>query len=227
MSAQANVSNDDTPKMHIINLLPSTSTQVNPNNGESTEETAADEEVLTTKMLSPIITSTFEEEEDEFSFDAEHLENYKVTEESTIEQAGIAYIAGYLAYRTRGKDRTLGTPTGHLNNVLVKKQTSPQTWINKVSEGGLLQPNPEFLENVYSMENVFKEFNHASDMINKNPNYIKNLVMKMSSCVPNLSESVVKIFARTRMYIRIMELNSKIEQEKRQKSEKKMKKTVK
>lgn len=227
LSIKANAETDDTHKLDITSELASLSKDV------STDKT------ITSNMLSTILDNMPNQEEPDKDvnedIDLDLMEAQ--VEEDLVGFAGLTYIAGYVAFRMRGIDRTLGTPTGHFHLDAPEEQCFERTWINFVSEGGLLQPDPEFLQEVTFMEKFFREYNQSSlgtDIskcnsnlsLNRNPGFIANFVAKIRPLVTRSPTKAIAIFARTRMFIRIKSINCRREEEKRDKINRKMKKTV-
>ena len=83
-----------------------------------------------------------------------------------IEYDGIENIAGYIAFKLRGKE-SLGAPTS--------QQVDPTfSWADQLSEGGLYKPNPDFLKKIYELEQIF--FNYNGSELKCVPNFIKTLI---------------------------------------------------
>ena len=220
LSHKANTEVDETSKLDVFSELA----------GQSDPDPDEPESSISSGMLKKILTGTFPNSED-YEVEDKFEDFHSVpTDVEVIGEAGLTYIAGYVAFRMRGDDRTLGAPTGHFDLSREEEQVPARSWINSISEGGLLQPDPEFLKEVQVMEAIFQKFN-ASEVcdkisINKNPGFVANLSALIAPHVVRASTKAIKIFSRTQVFIRIKDINARCEEEKRQKLARKMKKTV-
>uniref|UniRef100_A0A1B0D942 Uncharacterized protein n=1 Tax=Phlebotomus papatasi TaxID=29031 RepID=A0A1B0D942_PHLPP len=132
-----------------------------------------------------------------------------------IQECGLEYIAGYVAFKRRGTE-VLGYPTSQHAGVNSR-------WIQLLSEGGLYCPTDDFLALVYVMERIFEKHN-PTDGISKSANILQTLISESTSSP--CSEQTRKLFFRTRIYIRIKYLNSKIKASQTQVQGKKNKKKM-
>lgn len=118
---------------------------------------------------------------------------------------GLRYLAGYIAFRCREVDRSLGDPTGQLISVTPDALPVHQGWIEKLSRGGLLKPSDEWLCTVKQFEVVFVGVH--GDTLNC-CNVIKGMCNILAQKFPHVHPLVIKIYTRTRTFIRIRSLNT-------------------
>lgn len=120
-----------------------------------------------------------------------------------VESESLKFIAGYLAWHLKKNGKgVFGTPTGVMK--LVSNERNG-TWIQMLSNGGLLLPNDEILTTVKASEKVFCEVTQNI--------YIENI---KSSCrkvilerFPDFNQHIVQEFVKLRIRIRLKVLNEK------------------
>ena len=131
---------------------------------------------------------------------------------------GFAYVAGYYAHKFKSEYPELGIKT--CDAQLFGQDSS--VWITALSRGGLTKPSNKFLSILKNFEDIFDVF-HGST-INPCQNVITSLIKLIQSKHPEVPLSVVKKYSRTRTFIRIKNLNRKINQEAfRKRNEKQLK----
>ncbi|KYN13187.1 hypothetical protein ALC57_14631, partial [Trachymyrmex cornetzi] len=142
----------------------------------------------------------------------------KETACKVIEQQGLLYVAGYVAYRFRSKYNYLGTRTS---------QSLPhnQDWLHFISKGNLMYPSDELLKIAKIMDIEFCNF-HGNTFSSGDGIFDKvtNIVFKKSDC--KLPREVVTCLVRTRTYFRLRNINKSIMDACTRKSQKKMKHIV-
>uniref|UniRef100_A0A8D9BUN7 Uncharacterized protein n=1 Tax=Cacopsylla melanoneura TaxID=428564 RepID=A0A8D9BUN7_9HEMI len=108
----------------------------------------------------------------------------------------------------------------------ISNSTQSNSWVDYVSNGGLMKPIPEFLDIIRRLENAFN-FYHGEKELKKHKNVNKLLFEKMKQEAANLDPRIMGLFIRTRTYIRIRKLNSELQTKTLQlKSKKSLYKTV-
>lgn len=121
---------------------------------------------------------------------------------------GFRYLAGYVAFKSRLFDRSLGNPTGsiHVDNA------PPQlSWIGVISRGGLLVPSEHWLSTMKEMEVTFSTYH--GDSFCKDKFVIKKLCFILEEKFPAVNKKTIQIYARVRTFIRIRHLNSETKKE--------------
>lgn len=119
--------------------------------------------------------------------------------------AGFRYIAGYVAYRGRQYDRSLATPTAQ---AMTSSPDMSMDWIKALSRGGLLVPSPEWLETMSHFEIYFVQV-HGQNNLSREPGIIQNMCASLVRKFPEVHSEIIKIYVRTRTFIRLRWLASK------------------
>ena len=120
---------------------------------------------------------------------------------------GLTYIAGYLAYKFKDQYPTLGKRSSN-----VPFTTSLNSWLMRLSKGGLRVASDKFLEDVVRFEAEFKSFHNIKEWnsIDREANVIKRftarLVEKFGTAY---DEKIYALFSKTRTHIRISQINKK------------------
>lgn len=110
----------------------------------------------------------------------------------------LEYLGGYISKRI---NKTVSKARNECPG------SSTFTWIDHISEGGLVKPSEEFMEDIQNLERIFEVFN--GDGLSFSNNFLKNLLNKardFTSC----SEQAQLLFFRTRLYFRIKSLNKSL-----------------
>lgn len=127
------------------------------------------------------------------------------------EDQGLAYVAGYAAFRFKNKYPKLGTPTEMLVN-------PNNDWINYISRGRLLSPNADLLKVAKHMNNVFLKY-HPESSLRKEPWIFKtvaNIVEDELKNITQIPREVLSCLVRTRTYIRVRIINKQFQMKKQQ-----------
>lgn len=149
--------------------------------------------------------------------------NNSSTLKDFITDSGLEYVAGYLAYK--------GQRMGILNLGVLSSDNDSRlsdttnTWVDYVSNGGLMKPLPLFFDEVRKMDKVFNEYHGETDL-KRNRNVNKGLFELMKTQI-HLDPRIIGLFIRTRTFIRIRRLNTDIRNKSVQlKSKKSLHKTI-
>lgn len=132
--------------------------------------------------------------------------NNSSTLKDFITDSGLEYVAGYLAYK--------GQRMGILNLGVLSSDNDSRlsdttnTWVDYVSNGGLMKPLPLFFDEVRKMDKVFNEYHGETDL-KRNRNVNKGLFELMKTQI-HLDPRIIGLFIRTRTFIRIRRLNTDI-----------------
>ena len=118
---------------------------------------------------------------------------------SYVGEQGLAYVVGYIAKKLHKKFPSLGSKDPH--------ETSSR-WVAVLSYGGLFHPSTEFFEACKLFERDFLKFHGDSVSMCLNP--IETFSSQLVEKYPNWDYSILNLFSRTRFFIRIKELNKKI-----------------
>ena len=139
------------------------------------------------------------EESEEMDMDKENTNNLdlemKVLEE-VIEEEGLAFFGGFVVHKF---------PQYNLGS---KASTTEDSWISTLDRGNLMKPSFEFLEQLKSMEKMFKCYHGLKTL---KPG--KTCVQKASSLIAelvSLPKEVITYFVRCRMFFRMRVLNKKL-----------------
>lgn len=108
---------------------------------------------------------------------------------SEFEEDAIEYIAGYIIKKLKLQ---ISTP-----------DESVFTWVDQVSEGGLTKPDRSFTIKIMSLDNVFKQVHGETFDVEKKA--IESCMNRSNDV--DLPDNAKRLFFRTRLYIRIKNLN--------------------
>ncbi len=115
---------------------------------------------------------------------------------------GMAYLAGYIAFRGHKFDPTLGVRTHQSSS------TCTDTWIDVLSKGGLFKPAAWWLDTIREFEVVFWALHgNAASKVTRVIGRLRNMLEKR---FPHVHPAVVRLYARTRTFIRIRHLNGQL-----------------
>lgn len=125
-------------------------------------------------------------------------------------------FAGYII------KKTTATNSSERKALLDETNTS-WTWVNQISEGGLIKPSKEFLEEIVKLERIFEKYK-------KNSFGCKGILKKcleLSNSI-KVDTNIKSLFFRSRIYFYVKEKNSIIKREKSEKIiyNKKLKKII-
>ena len=117
------------------------------------------------------------------------------------EEESLAFVAGYVAYKCRDIDPTLGQPTS-------ETQTSspvPDAWVHAVSRGALYVPSEHWMAIVGAFDTSFKATMGSS--VDSQPGIIRRLMSALLRLEPSLDRRVARKLVTTRLFIRLRYLN--------------------
>jgi hypothetical protein len=122
----------------------------------------------------------------------------------TVHIESLKYIAGYVAYRFRDK-YSLGFPSRDNREI---KGNMPD-WIQYISRGFLLYPSKQLIAATEVLDSVFNDIHKNSLSKDK---FIFDTVTDrtLEKLEDKLPREVIHCLARTRTYIRLREINTKI-----------------
>lgn len=143
------------------------------------------------------------------------LEDFNVHE--IINEEGLKYIAGYVAFRFKSKDKTLGIETRQLET------TYDSDWLQFISRGKCMYPSDKLLQCAHIMNIEFDKYHGSS--LNKE-NFIFQTLAKIiqPKLKIKISEEVLLCLIRTRTYIRVREINRTIASKNHRRKQKKISK---
>ncbi|KYQ53520.1 hypothetical protein ALC60_00046, partial [Trachymyrmex zeteki] len=127
------------------------------------------------------------------------------------------YIAGYVAFRFKSKDKTLGIETRQLET------TYDSDWLQFISRGKCMYPSDKLLQCAHIMNIEFDKYHGSS--LNKE-NFIFQTLAKIiqPKLKIKISEEVLLCLIRTRTYIRVREINRTIASKNHRRKQKKISK---
>ena len=132
------------------------------------------------------------------------------------EEDAMAYISGYVAYKLRASHSTLGTPTSKLEE---EQRNVANPWIMKISWGGLRQPSEEWLRTCKELEELFRKITGTGI---KGSATIQTLLDSAKHQFgADYAEEPMRLYLRTRTFMRLRELNATHRAASRQRSARK------
>lgn len=124
----------------------------------------------------------------------------KTTNElSWTDRQALTYVAGYIAYRVKGKYPSLGTISRNAENL------NSAEWIKALSLGGLTVPTADWMKTVEQFETIFHSI-HGTD-ISREKGIVRKLKTTLENQFPSVCKEAVHIYCRIRTFIRIRHLN--------------------
>jgi len=144
------------------------------------------------------------------------LKDFSVNE--IINEEGLKYIAGYVAFRFKSKDKTLDTETRQL-------ETSDPDWLQFISRWKCIYPSDKLLQCAYIMNIEFAKY-HGFSLNKENFIFQKLANIVQAKLKIKISEEVLLCLIRTRTYIRVREINRAIASENHRRKQKKMSKFI-
>ena len=132
-----------------------------------------------------------------------------------VNEDGLKYIAGWIAYKFRKDHPELGTNTARIPQSQDHSYNVP-SWIQHLSFGGLIVPNEDFFKVILYMEKIVKK--QMGDQLPKGKNIVTDLTEKISKKIGRkdlflIDNKVVKKFVKMRIIIRMRYLNQIKEEE--------------
>ena len=126
---------------------------------------------------------------------------------SEFSREGLAYVAGYLAYKCRSIDCSLGT----MSSQCTPGQAGPSCgWLERLSRGGLYVPSQQWLEQVVAFDVVFCTMHHPD--IDREPGVIRRLQESLEAKFPRVDQRVVRKYAVTRSHLRMRHLQRELKE---------------
>ena len=125
----------------------------------------------------------------------EELEQRRVAE--CNEQAH-QYICGWLSYEFANTHPELGTPTGRMSS-----RFEIQPWLEKVSRGGLRNPDQGFVDQVRLWDSEFDKYHGGPFNISYEKNVIENFVRVLVEKFPQWDVAILKKYSTFRLFCRI------------------------
>ena len=112
---------------------------------------------------------------------------------SESEEDGLTYVSGYVAAKLRAQYPDLGCPT--------YKADKTNSWLSKLSTGGLCQPSDKWLNNCKLLEKIFISMN-GEGIMQKNPLFS---LLQKAKIEPgdDFIELACRLFLKTRIFIRL------------------------
>ena len=121
---------------------------------------------------------------------------------------GFGYICGFLAMKLGSKYPHIGSKSSDTD---INKNDICTPWIKHLSNGGLYVPSDVFVAACSEFEKKFASFNSGhKNGIDQDPNVIERMKNVLVSSFPSWPEEILLLFVKTRMFIRIKYLNSKL-----------------
>lgn len=172
-----------------------------------TYENDVDEsEIVTGQMFGTLdLLNNNEKIDQEDSVDVEE----RVVEQhiQELEWYGLENLAGIIEFRLQKKENLGYIPdTSDMSN----------SWVNHLSEGGLLKPNEDFLTKCNELDHIFNNF--IGETLKLPDNYLKAL-MNLAESV-NVSIEVKHLFFRCKMYFKLRKLNKDMKEKSKVKKRK-------
>lgn len=176
----------------------------------SYEEEVYFDEAYEASALDPCaIISNYEEEQ--------LLQKVDFNISEAIEEEGLKYIAGYVAFRFKSKDKTLGIETRQLET------TGDQDWLQFISRGKCMYPSDKLLQCAHIMNIEFAKYHGSS--LNKENLVFQNLAKIIEPQLKiKIPREALLCLIRTRTYIRLREINRAIAIANHRRKQKKMSK---
>ena len=128
----------------------------------------------------------------------EPIDNELSSDLSVEEEDGFTFVSGFVAAKLRNVYPDLGCPTFKADQV--------NSWLQKLSKGGLCQPSEKWLGTCKQLESIFKCLNKVGIM-QKNP--LSSLLKRAKDDLGDeFRETACRLFFRTRIFIRLKTLNA-------------------
>ncbi|KAJ8881097.1 hypothetical protein PR048_017570, partial [Dryococelus australis] len=116
------------------------------------------------------------------------------TPDTDITLEALKYVAGYMAFNCKNIDSSLGSFQEKCDSNV------PSDWISIISRGGLKTPSSEWLDIARQFEIVFAAF-HGTELSKST---------KLHEKFSELNEKFLRVYVRTRTFIRIRHLDYKM-----------------
>jgi 87kDa Transposase len=130
-----------------------------------------------------------------------------------IEDDGVEYLSGYVAFKLRQKFPELGAKTRTLAAALGPLEDHQMllkpTFVEALSYHGLTKPSPSWLRATKKIHKLFDKY-HPENGFKTGKFLTKRLVNKIMSKNPNFCEPAVKLYIRQRLLARVKKFNRKL-----------------
>lgn len=117
----------------------------------------------------------------------------------SLQYDGLENLAGYICHKLKNQNPNLAA------NPL---EVASYTWVNHLSEGGLIKPSSSLVETLRSCDAIFFKLNGEKLLISNE--YLQKHLLEAKDI--QATEEVKKLFFRCRMYFRMRLLNAEISQ---------------
>jgi hypothetical protein len=151
--------------------------------GDTDDQSAEEDQSLLAE-----INESVSPESDQIAENVEDQENY-------IQNLGLNYYAGWIAFKLIKKYPTLGDKTSILNPAEI------DPWLRISSKGGLIQPSQELVDRIKVFEALFQATLQPN--LSRAKGIVRGLKELLQPFQNNLPPEVVHHFARSRIFFRI------------------------
>ncbi|CAL8083730.1 unnamed protein product [Orchesella dallaii] len=196
-SVSANIE-DSAPTTFLSSLLLSS---LNKNSTGCTEDGSCDDDVQDPDVENNQL------DEDELPSEENWNEFYgKLNSSEKCEFGGKEYVCGFIARKLKKKFPQLSL--GHTSSVT----RMPQSWVQRKSRGNLTVPTYDWLAMCSKLDKVFVQHHDLPGpvKVNQNPGAIRGLRRKLEKRFPEIPPQAIRLFVRTRTFIRIKHVNHNI-----------------
>ena len=132
------------------------------------------------------------------SAETESPEDINMTE---CEKEGMYYVGGFLCFKLAEKYPWMGSRTS-----AIKDKCS--AWMSLKSRGGLYMPSDQLQQFLMLSETIFQKYHGPTLSLEKNP--ISRMTSILVMRFPDYPEEIIALYSRTRLFLRLKYLNSKI-----------------
>ena len=116
-----------------------------------------------------------------------------------LERDGLAFIAGYVAFKLKHVDASLGCPSEEATEALLA--SVPSSWLVTISRGRLYIPQTWWMAVVEQFDADF--FSIMGPTFDKKPGIVKRLMDGIIRRHPGLDIRIARRLARIRLHIRV------------------------
>ena len=118
------------------------------------------------------------------------------------ERQGLAFVAGYVAFKCRHFRDDLGQPTSSAS----ASASVPSSWLLTISRGSLYVPSAWWMAVVEAFDQTFRDL--VGPTADQSPDIIKRLTACVLAIDPELDVKIARKLASTRLHLRIRCLNT-------------------
>ena len=127
---------------------------------------------------------------------------------SNCSAQGFGYICGFIARKLGSKYPYLGNKSSDID---MNNSDISTPWIKHLSNGGLTVPSDIFVSACNEFEKKFVSFHSChKNGIDQDQNVIERMKNVLMASFPSWPEDILLLFVKTRLYIRIKNLNCQI-----------------